>query len=275
MKKIKKLSETRQAWWFFCHEDQLWLLSDNSFPMASLEALGYDFDRQCPSYLLDYYQGKPCILVDLQHQGVQFQSGQWHDMRSVLNLFAQELALIAGRACQVAHFIRTHQFCGQCGERMLSITWEVAKQCKSCGHRAYPRLSPAVIMAIVKDGDVLLAQNKRNKGGIHSILAGFVEAGESLEQCVSREVFEEVGLKIKNIRYFGSQPWPFPHNMMIGFIADYAGGEIKLEPNELIAGGWYNASNLPEIPGPHTIAREMIDHVLELNQQTTEQIDLR
>lgn len=266
MKKIKKLSEVRRAWWFFCHDDQLWLLSDNSFPNQSLEVLGLEFDRQSPSYLLDYYQGKPCILVDLQHQNVQFQDGQWHDMRSVLSSFPGPISLIAGRACQVAHFIRTHQFCGQCGERMLSITWEVAKQCKSCGHRAYPRLSPAVIMAIVKDGEVLLAQNKRNKGAIYSILAGFVEAGESLEQCVEREVFEEVGLKIKNIRYFGSQPWPFPHNMMIGFIADYASGEIKLDPHELIAGDWYNKNNLPDIPGHHTIAREMIDHVLELEQ---------
>ena len=170
--------------------------------------------------------------------------------------------LLAGRACQVAHFIRTHQFCGQCGGRMHSITWEVAKQCKPCGHRAYPRLSPAVIMAVVKDGEILLAQNKRNRGGIYSILAGFVEVGETLEQTVEREVFEEVGLKIKNIRYFGSQPWPFPHNIMIGYIADYVSGEIKLEPNELIAGGWYNADNLPEIPGQHTIARHMIDHVL-------------
>jgi len=263
MKKIKKLNEERAAWWFFCQGDKLWLLPDNMLPRDSLDNLGLSFERQAPSYLLDYYQGKPCILVDLQHQAINFTAGEWQDMRFVLNVFEQELALIAGRACQVAHFIRTHQFCGQCGERMFSISWEVAKQCKPCGHRVYPRLSPAVIMAIVKDGQVLLAQNKRNKGGIYSILAGFVEAGEDLERCVEREVFEEVGLKIKNIRYFGSQPWPFPHNMMIGFIADYAGGEISVEPNELIAADWYRLDNLPEIPGHHTIARQMIDHVLE------------
>jgi len=265
MKKIKRLNEMRSAWWFFCRDDQLWLLPDAQLPSDSLNALGLEFDRQCPSYLLDYHQGKPCILVDLQHQNVNFEQGQWHDMRALLTQLDEPLSLMAGRACQVAHFIRTHQFCGQCGERMFSITWEVAKQCKGCGFRAYPRLSPAVIMAIVKDGEVLLAQNKRNVGGAFSILAGFVEAGETLEQTVVREVFEEVGLSINNIRYFGSQPWPFPHNMMVGFIVDYAGGEIKLAPNELIAGGWYNATNLPSIPGEHTIARQMIDHVLNKN----------
>lgn len=263
MKKIKKLDEQRRAFWFFCQNDQLWLLDDQMLPQQSLSQLGFEFERQSPSYLLDYYEGKPCILVDLQHQDIAFSSGAWHDMRSVLKGFDEPLSLIAGRACQVAHFIRTHQFCGQCGQRMISITWEVAKQCNSCGHRAYPRLSPAVIMAVVKDGEVLLAQNKRNRDGAYSILAGFVEAGETLEQCVAREVMEEVGLKVKNIRYFGSQPWPFPHNMMIGFIADYAGGEIKLEPNELIDGDWYHADNLPQIPGHHTIARHIIDHVLQ------------
>jgi len=262
MKKIRKLNERRGAWWMFCQGDKLWLVDGLALPCASLESLNLEFDRQSPSYLLDYYQGKPCILVDLQHQNVDTFGGDWLDMRFILNNAAPELGLIAGRACQVAHFIRTHQFCGQCGQRMMSITWEVAKQCKSCGHRAYPRLSPAVIMAVVKDGEVLLAQNKRNKGGIYSILAGFVEAGETLEQCVEREIFEEVGLKVNNLRYFGSQPWPFPHNMMIGFIADYVSGEIVVEPNELISANWYRKDNLPEIPGHHTIARHMIDHVL-------------
>jgi len=262
MKKIKNLNEYRSAWWLFCRDDKLWLMEGSRFTCASLQSLNFSFDRQAPSYLLDYYQGKPCILVDLQHQDINFVGGEWLDMRFVLNNVPSELGLIAGRACQVAHFIRTHQFCGQCGERMFSITWEVAKQCKSCGHRAYPRLSPAVIMAVVKDGQILLAKNKRNKGGIYSILAGFVEAGETLEQCVEREIFEEVGLKVNNLRYFGSQPWPFPHNMMIGFIADYVSGDIVVEPNELIAANWYHKDNLPPIPGYHTIAREMIDYVL-------------
>ena len=181
-----------------------------------------------------------------------------------MNMMEPELFLMAGRAWQVANFIRTHQFCGQCGQRMTAITWEVANQCHCCNHRAYPRVSPAVMMAVVKDGKLLLAQNKRNQGGVYSVLAGFVEVGETLEQTVAREVKEEVGLDICNIRYFGSQPWPFPHNMMIAYIADYQGGEIKVDHHELIAADWYDATNLPELPGPHSIARKMIEHILAI-----------
>ncbi|MDP2560807.1 NAD(+) diphosphatase [Psychrobium sp. 1_MG-2023] len=264
MKKIKKLQLQRLAYWFICRDDKLMLIDETKLPKCTLAQLSIQFDQQSPSYLLGYYQHTPCILVDLQHQHIADEQVLWVDLRSVLLNQPHELSLLAGRAVQVAHFLRTHQFCGQCGQRMTAITWEVAQQCRSCGHRAYPRISPAVIMAVIKDGKVLLAQNKRHRGDIYSVLAGFVEVGESLEQTVAREVKEEVGLEVTNIRYFGSQPWPFPHNMMIAYLADYAGGEIKLDPHELIAGDWFDASNLPDIPGSHTIAREMIDHVLSL-----------
>ena len=265
MKKINKLNPERKAIWFIIQDDMLWTIGSlGGLPEGRLNALGLDFNHSSPSYHLGYYQKSSCILIDLQHQIVSLPRGQWSTLRQMMTLVEPELFQMTGRAWQVANFIRTHQFCGQCGERKIAITWEVASQCHSCGHRAYPRVSPAVMMAVVKDGKVLLAQNKRNQGAIYSVLAGFVEVGETLEQTVAREVREEVGIEITNIRYFGSQPWPFPHNMMIAYIADYQSGEITIAPNELLAADWYDASHLPELPGQHSLARQMVNHILAL-----------
>jgi len=263
MKKIKKLNPARKAIWFICQDDQLWTLDQQAtLPHGRLNELALELDPQVACYHLGYFQQQSCILIDLQGQSIDWQQGQWTGLRAVMSLMVPELFLMAGRAWQVANFIRTHKFCGQCGTKMIAITWEVAMQCHQCSFRAYPRVSPAVMMAVVKDGKLLLAQNKRNLGGVYSVLAGFVEVGETLEQTVAREVKEEVGLDICNIRYFGSQPWPFPHNMMIAYIADYQGGEIDIDENELSAAGWYDASSLPELPGPHSIAKQIIDHIL-------------
>ena len=264
MKKIKKLNRERKAIWFVVQDDLLWTIgSSEKLPQGALAELNLVFKPDSPCYHLGYYQRHSCILLDLQYQIIDLPTGQWTSLRQIMTSAEPELFQMAGRACQVANFIRTHQFCGQCGERKITISWEVASQCKSCGHRAYPRVSPAVMMAVVRDGKILLALNKRNQGGIYSVLAGFVEVGETLEQTVAREVKEEVGLEITNIRYFGSQPWPFPHNMMIAYIADYQSGEITIDPNELLAADWYDASNLPELPGEHSLARHMISHILK------------
>lgn len=263
MKKIKRLNESRAALWFFCQQDNFWVLNNEEIPQQTLKSLSLIFDPQSPKYLLGYHLGLPCILVDLEHQLIDLPQGKWMGLREAMLQSDDILSALLGRAWQVANFVRTHQFCGQCGQRMFTISWEVAAQCKGCGHRAYPRISPAVIMAVVKDGQILLAKNKRNKGEIYSVLAGFVEVGETLEQTVVREVKEEVGIEIKNVRYFGSQPWPFPHNIMIAYLADYDSGEINIDPNELIAAHWYDRTNLPDVPGEHSIARQMIDHVLK------------
>lgn len=262
MKKIKRLNPTRPALWFFCQQDTFWILDNEQLPKQQLDSLGLTFDSQAPKFLLGYHQSLPCILVDLQHQTIDLPQGQWRGLRDIMLSSDEILSALVGRAWQVANFVRTHQFCGQCGQRMMTIHWEVAAQCRSCGHRAYPRISPAVIMAVIKDGKILLAKNKRNKGEIYSVLAGFVEVGETLEQTVIREVKEETDITVKNVRYFGSQPWPFPHNIMVAYLADYDSGDIKIDPHELIAADWFERDNLPEIPGEHSIARQMIEHVL-------------
>jgi NAD+ diphosphatase len=174
---------------------------------------------------------------------------------------------IAGRAIQLVAFDRTNQYCGQCGGRTIDQAQERAKRCPQCGLITYPRLSPAIIIAVSRPVEgrlhILLARNHRFPTGRFSVLAGYVEPGETLEECAGREVLEEVGIRVTNIRYFGSQPWPFPNSLMIGFTAEYAGGDIKLEESELADARWFPADQLPGIPPPFTIARRLIDWFVE------------
>jgi NAD+ diphosphatase len=176
---------------------------------------------------------------------------------------------LAGRAIQIVDWDRNHQFCGRCGAQTEPLSNERAKQCPRCGLTAYPRLSPAIIIAVVRqtaEGNrLLLARNHRFPTGRFSIIAGFVEPGESLEECAAREVYEEVGIQIQNIRYFGSQPWPFPNSLMLGFTAEYAGGDFVLEEGEIAEAGWFAADAMPQLPPRMSISRRLIDWFIEQN----------
>ena len=132
--------------------------------------------------------------------------------------------------------------------------------CPACSFVSYPRISPAVIVSIEKDGKLLLARAKRFQGVMYSVLAGFVEPGESLEDCVKREVKEETGIEIKNIQYFKSQPWPFPDSLMMAFTAEYAGGTLTIDQEEIVEAGWYSPEDFPITPGKVSVARALIDH---------------
>jgi NAD+ diphosphatase len=177
---------------------------------------------------------------------------------------------LAGRAVQIVDWDRTHQFCGRCGSPTESVPNERAKRCTVCGLSNYPRLSPAIIIAVTREIEgekrVLLARNHRFPAGRYSVLAGFVEPGESLEECAAREVMEEVSIKIDNIRYFGSQPWPFPNSLMLGFTAEYASGDFRLEEAEIAEAGWFGINNLPNLPQKPSIARRLIDAFIEENR---------
>jgi len=185
---------------------------------------------------------------------------RWIRLRSLFTGGVEELFWPAGEAFQVVNWDRTTRFCGACGTRTRQKDNERVAVCPECGFEQYPRISPAMICAVVRDGKLLLAQNVRYRGGHYSVLAGFAESGENLEQCVAREVKEEVGVSVQNIRYFGSQPWPFPHSLMIGFTAEWSSGEIHIDETELSEAGWFAPSELPDqLPGHPTIARCLID----------------
>jgi len=184
---------------------------------------------------------------------------EWMDVRALLGVVSEELFWVAGRANHLLDWDRSHCYCGGCGNPTIDKSDERAKLCPVCGLVNYPRLSPAVIVAVVKDDQILLARNKRFRYPFYSVLAGFVEPGETLEQCVQREIHEEVGLEVRHIRYFGSQPWPFPNSLMVGFVADHAAGEITLDGPELKDAGWFSAQSLPPLPSKISIAWQLID----------------
>ena len=184
-------------------------------------------------------------------------------LRELYPRLGDEFFGLAGRAVQIVAWDRTHCYCGQCGALTETLDHERGKRCPQCGLVSYPRLSPAIIIAVVRcteqGKELLLARNHRFPPGRYSVIAGYVEPGESLEECAVREVGEEVGIRIRNVRYFGSQPWPFPNSLMIGFTAEYDGGELTLEESELADARWFTADDLPSLPPKMTIARHLID----------------
>lgn len=183
-------------------------------------------------------------------------------LREVLNQFSAAGIQAVSVATQVVTWDRTFRFCGQCGQKTTDIPGERAKKCDGCGLTNYPRLSPSIIVSVVRDNRILLARSPRFPNNMYSVLAGFVEPGESLEECVQREVREEVGIEVENIRYFGSQNWPFPHSMMIGFTADHASGEISIDNREIVDARWFSPDEVPRLPGSYSIARRLIDHFI-------------
>ena len=205
---------------------------------------------------LDNY---PCYAAEFTDTPPEAEHFEFKDLRALFGLLEEDLIWIAGRANQLVDWSRTHQYCGACGHHTKDKTDERAKICPQCDEVNYPRLSPAVIVAVLKDNRILLARNKRFRLPFYSVLAGFVEPGETLEECVQREIREEVGIMVKNIRYFGSQPWPFPNSLMIAFVADYADGEITIDGSEIIEAAWFSKDNLPKIPPKISIARQLID----------------
>lgn len=193
----------------------------------------------------------------------------FQNLRRLYGQLDEAMFWLAGRAVQIVDWDRTHQFCSRCGGRTENQPHERAKRCPQCGLTTYPRLAPAIIVLVERTDEtgsqLLLARSHRHPPGLYSVLAGFVEPGETLEACVEREVWEEVGLQVKHIRYFGSQPWPFPHSLMIAFTAEYAGGEITLADDEIHEAGWFTADNLPLVPPPISIARQLIDWFVSKN----------
>ncbi|MEO8553012.1 MAG: NAD(+) diphosphatase [Kofleriaceae bacterium] len=180
-------------------------------------------------------------------------------LRQLYGTISEDAFGVAGRALGLTAWDRDHRHCGRCGSRTEASPTERVRTCTSCGFAAYPRLSPAVIMLVERDGKCLLARNARTQMPFFSTLAGFVEVGETLEQAVAREVQEEAGIEIRDIRYFGSQPWPFTGSLMIGFTAKWASGEIHADTSEVLDAGWFARDAIPVVPPKLSIARELID----------------
>ena len=214
---------------------------------------------------LGIFEKAPCYVAEIEDALNLPDQMRFYDLRSLYDEAERDVFLLAGKAMQLIHWDKTHQFCGRCGTKTETIKTETAKRCPECGLVSYTRISPAIIVGISKGSQILLAHAGNFRGKMYSILAGFAEAGETLEDTVRREVFEEVGIKIKNINYFGSQSWPFSSSMMIGFTAEYESGEIAVDGKEIIDARWFDLKNLPELPSEFSIAREIIDDHIKRN----------
>lgn len=183
------------------------------------------------------------------------------DLRYLHNKMDDAFFSLAGRARQLILWDLTHQFCGQCGSKTIDRLNERAKECPSCGLLNFPKISPAIMVLIQKDEEILLARSPHFPKGIYSVLSGFVDPGETLENCVKREVLEEVGLHVDNIEYFSSQPWPFPSSLMIAFTCKWVCGEIKVDPSEIEEARWFKKDNLPLLFPEISISRMLIDSI--------------
>ena len=242
-------TEPAQSLWFIFHEGRLLIRAGvvRQLIPRTLHLAKFGISPVHKQYL-GTLDGLPCFAAELANKHSHSDGFAFEGLRRLFGRLEDELIWVAGRANQLVDWNQSHRFCGKCGHATENKHDERAKICPQCSLINYPRVSPAIIVAVIKDRQILLGSNRRFKGGFYSVLAGFAEPGESLEECVAREVKEEVGIAVKNIRYFGSQPWPFPNSLMVGFIADYAGGRIKVNKSEIIEAAWYSARSLPPIP---------------------------
>ncbi|MWK54463.1 NAD(+) diphosphatase [Pseudomonas otitidis] len=183
----------------------------------------------------------------------------WVGLRQLMMQGDAETFRMLGFATQIGTWADHHRFCGSCGARMVQVASERAMHCESCGVHHYPRLSPSMIVLVTRGDELLLARSPRFVSGVYSTLAGFVEPGETVEECVAREVREEVGVEIGEPRYIASQNWPFPHSLMLGYHAEYRSGEIVPQPGEIEDARWFSILALPPLPASKSIARYLID----------------
>lgn len=203
--------------------------------------------------------GRPCYGAPLA-AGIEPPAGlRLAGARSLFLLLEENLLAALGQAIAVVEWDETHRFCGRCGSPTEPEPTERVRRCHGCGTTFHPRVAPAVIVLVERGREVLLARGPHFAPGVFSALAGFVETGETLEAAAAREVYEESGVHIDGLRYFGSQPWPFGRSLMVGFLARYAGGELRVDGREIVEAGWFRADALPGLPSSISIARRLIE----------------
>jgi NAD+ diphosphatase len=250
------------ALWFAFHKAELLIAeSSGEFQLPQcrdLSELGLTSLRRI---YLGTYGGRHCYVSELAHAETLPAGHALQGLRAVLGGPDPLLGTLAGRAFQIMEWDRNHQYCSRCGTPTEVRSDERSRVCPQCRYTTYPPVSPAIMILIVRGREILLARKKEWPPGRYSALAGFVEPGEELEDTVRRETREEVGLEIENLRYFGSQPWPFPHQLMIAFTANYASGEIMPDGVEIEEARWFDVGELPKLPPGISISRRMIEAV--------------
>lgn len=250
---VAPAAATAAAWCFAFVEGQLLLPEEGELAPAA----PWDADTR---HYLGTLGGHDCwaLRMDAAPPG-------WRrtPLRAAMMGLPGPLMGLAGRAAQVLEWDRAHRFCGVCGTPTERVPHERARKCPACGHVAYPRVSPAMMALVWRPGELLLARAPHFAPGMYSALAGFVEAGESIEECIVREVAEEVGVQVADLAYYGSQSWPFPHSLMIAFTARWTGGEIVPQAGEIEDAQWFPFDRLPQIPPRFSVSGHLIRDTVE------------
>ncbi|MDN3696445.1 NAD(+) diphosphatase [Vibrio cortegadensis] len=252
---------TSDVYWCIVLGSDLWVV-DGTLPLGSASELGLPYEK---AVNIGTYQGIPVMWLNDADVDCRY---PLTSLRELL-LLPEALFLLASKAVQYGYMTQTMRFCAQCGGRNHLNHNQLAMQCGDCRTLHYPRIFPCIIVGVRNSKQILLAQHPRHRNGMYTVIAGFLEVGETLEQCVAREVKEETGIDVKNIQYFGSQPWAFPSSMMMAYIAEYESGELKPDYSELTDAQWFLPSEMPAVAPEGTIARALIEHTLDLLHEPT------
>ena len=252
---------TTLEYWFIFQNDQLLILKNE----ADIKLLTSLFISPIEAALIRRHtlgqtQDGNIYCAELPHDFSIADNMALIPIRHALEILGAEWYSTAVKAYSVINWDKNHHYCGRCGGVTTKLTQTFERVCSNCALTFYPRISPSIIVRITKHDQILLARSHYFKPGVYGLIAGFVEPGETLEEAVHREVKEEIGIHIKNLSYFGSQAWPFPDSLMVSFTADYAHGELVINPEEIEAAGWYDYDKLPGVPSSRiSIGRKLID----------------
>lgn len=256
-------NEGEAYWLAFCENKMLVKVENSNYYIPYLDNLQQINLSPVRTQYLGLYKGCPCYCAEIASEDFIPAGMEFISLRALFELIDMDLFLLAGKASQIVLWDQSNQFCGRCGCPTEQPPDERAKKCPKCGLISYPQICPAVITAVFKEDKILLAHAKAFKNDMYSLISGFLEPGETLEECVQRELMEEVGIKVKNIKYFGSQPWPYPNSLMVGFTAEYESGEISVDGTEIEKADWFSLDKLPELPSQVSIARQIIDWYIQ------------
>jgi NAD+ diphosphatase len=255
-------SAANQPLWFAFRDSELLVAQGPSGPRlpqcTSPDEIGL---AAAARYELGRHFDRPCFVLEIEPTAPLPRDMQLTGLRSLFAVVDEPLAALAGRAFQVKEWHRNYRFCGRCGTATGIRATEQARSCPQCKYTTYPPVTPAIMVLITRGRELLLARRPTAEPGRYSALAGFVEPGEMLEDTVRRETREEVGVEVDDIRYFGSQPWPFPHSLMVAFTANYAGGDLRPDGVEIEDARWFDPSRLPKLPPSISISRRLIETI--------------
>lgn len=250
-------------YWFIFRNDELLIVSEEDNRGLIKPPLHSKFEKFFTrQYALGNWQQNKIYCAELPPDFALSENITTLPLRKAFDLLGLDWFSFAVKAYSIINWDKNHHYCGRCGELTVhSQANAYERLCSVCHLHFYPRISPSVIVLIYRNNEILMARSPQFLPGIYGLIAGFVEAGETLEEAVHREVHEEVGIQVKNLQYFASQPWPFPDSLMVAFIAEYAGGELLINPHEIEEASWYPINKLPGYPSSKvSIARKLIDH---------------